>query len=128
MRVPALLFPGVTMERMRELPLAGPASASATTRAQARRPDSAWPPWPRTILIEAVLAASVPSTTGGFAARYHQIRRWRHKKAVIHGADAILVAAYHLLARETDYYDRRYAEGARHHAGTPRRQARTRGP
>ena len=47
----------------------------------------------------------------------------RHKKAVVAVAHAVLVTAYHLLARKTlyqepgsDYYDRRHAERARHHA------------
>jgi len=53
-----------------------------------------------------------------FAARYHRIARHRgHKKAVVAVAHAMLVTAYHLLARQVDYhepgadyFDRRHAE------------------
>jgi len=79
--------------------------------------------WLRTALIEAALAASVRSTKGAFAARYRRIRHRGHKKAVVAVAHAILVTAYHLLARQTtyqdpgaDYYDRRHAERVRHRA------------
>jgi transposase len=64
------------------------------------------------------------ATKGAFAARYRRVMRHRgHKKAVVAVAHAILVAAYHLLARHTpyqepgaDYYDRRHAERVRHRA------------
>ena len=46
-----------------------------------------------------------------------------HKKAIVAVAHAILVTAYHLLARQTTYrdpgagyYDRRHAERVRHRA------------
>lgn len=80
--------------------------------------------WLRTALIEAALAASVRSTTGAFAARYRRIMPHRgHTKAVAAVAHAMLVTAYHLLARQTtyqdpgsDYDDRRQAERARRRA------------
>ena len=79
--------------------------------------------WLRAALIEAALAASVRSTTGAFAARYRRVRHRGHKKAIVAVAHAILVTAYHLLARQTtyqdpgaDYYDRRHAERVRHRA------------
>jgi hypothetical protein len=80
--------------------------------------------WLRTALIEAALAAGVRSTTGAFAARSRRIMPHRgHKKAVVVEAHAILVAAYHLLARQTtcqapgaDYYYRRHTERARRRA------------
>jgi transposase len=79
--------------------------------------------WLRAALIEAALAASVRSTTSAFAARYRRVRHRGHKKAIVAVAHAILVTAYHLLARQTtyqdpgaDYYDRRHAERVRHRA------------
>ncbi len=79
--------------------------------------------WLRAALIEAALAASVRSTTGAFAARYRRVRHRGHKKAIVAVAHAILVTAYHLLARQipfedpgADYYDRRHAERVRHRA------------
>jgi transposase len=79
--------------------------------------------WLRAALIEAALAASVRSTPGAFAARYRRVRHRGHKKAIVAVAHAILVTAYHLLARQTtyqdpgaDYYDRRHAERVRHRA------------
>jgi transposase len=80
--------------------------------------------WLRAALTEAALAASVRSTKGAFAARYRRVKAHRgHKKAVVAVAHAILVTAYHLLARHTtyqepgaDYYDRRHAERVRHRA------------
>jgi transposase len=80
--------------------------------------------WLRTALIEAALAASVRSTKGAFAARYRRIVPHRgHKKAVVAVAHAMLVTAYHLLARPTtyqdpgsDYDDRRQAERVRRRA------------
>jgi hypothetical protein len=56
--------------------------------------------WLRAALIEAALAASVRSTTGAFAARYRRVRHRGHKKAIVAVAHAILVTAYHLLARQ----------------------------
>jgi len=75
-------------------------------------------------LTEAALAAGPRTAKGALAARYRRVMRHRgHKKAVVAVAHAILVTAYHLLARKTtyqdlgrDYYDRRHAERARHHA------------
>ena len=80
--------------------------------------------WLRAALTEAALAASVRSTKGACAARYRRITAHRgHKTAVVAVAHAILVTAYHLLARKTtyqdpgaDYYDRRHAERVRHRA------------
>jgi transposase len=80
--------------------------------------------WLRGALTEAALAAGTRSAKGAFAARYRRVMRHRgHKKAVVAVAHAILVTAYHLLARRTtyqepgtDYYDRRHADRARHHA------------
>lgn len=61
---------------------------------------------------------------GAFAARYRRVMQHRgHKKAVVAVAHAMLVTAYHLLARKTpyhdpgaDYYDRRHTERARRRA------------
>jgi transposase len=61
---------------------------------------------------------------GAFAARYRRIMPHRgHKKAVVAVAHAMLITAYHLLARQTtyqdpgsDYDDRRQAERARRRA------------
>jgi transposase len=80
--------------------------------------------WLRSALIEAALAASARSTKGAFPARYRRVMVHRgHKKAVVAVAHAILVTAYHLLARHTsyhdpgaDYYDRRHAERVRQRA------------
>jgi hypothetical protein len=87
--------------------------------------------WLRAALIEAALAASVRSTKGAFAARYRRIMPPRgHKKAVVAVAHAMLITAYHLLARHTtyqdpgsDYYDRRHADAAR---GGPSRHSNVR--
>jgi transposase len=73
--------------------------------------------WLRSALTEAALAAIRPARSA-FGARYRRIMRHRgHKKAIIAVAHALLVTAYHLLARGTtyrelgaDYYDRRHAE------------------
>src|SRR5207237_9572355 len=73
--------------------------------------------WLRMALIEAASAAAHTRNTA-FAARYQRIARHRgHKKAVVAVAHAILVTAYHLLARQVDYhepgadyFDRRHAE------------------
>jgi transposase len=73
--------------------------------------------WLRAALVEAALAA-IRTPHSAFAARYRRIMRHRgHKKAVIAVAHAMLVTAYHLLARQTnyqelgaDYFDRRHAE------------------
>jgi transposase len=80
--------------------------------------------WRRGALIQAALAGGTRATKGAFAARYRRVMRHRgHKKAVVAVAHAMLVAAYHLLARHTpyqepgaDYYDRRHAERVRHRA------------
>lgn len=51
------------------------------------------------------------------------MRHRGHKKAVVAVAHAILINAYHLLARKTtyqepgsDYYDRRHTDRVPHHA------------
>jgi transposase len=79
--------------------------------------------WLRTALVEAALSAS-RATKSALAARYRRVMRHRgHKKAVIAVAHAILVTAYHLLARKTtyqepgaEYYERRHAERVRQQA------------
>jgi hypothetical protein len=68
--------------------------------------------------------AAIRKTDSSLAARYRRIMRYRgHKKAVIAVAHALLITAYHVLARQTtypelgaDYYDRRHAERARRQA------------
>jgi transposase len=73
--------------------------------------------WLRGALIEAALAA-IRTRNCAFGARYRRVLRQRgHKKAVVAGAHAMLVTAYHLLVRQTtytelgaDYYDVRHAE------------------
>jgi transposase len=73
--------------------------------------------WLRAALTEAALAA-IRTSNSAFAARYRRIMRHRgHKKAVLAVAHAMLVTAYHLLARQTtyhelgaDYFDRRHGE------------------
>jgi transposase len=80
--------------------------------------------WLRGVLIQAALAGGTRSTKGALAPRYRRVMRHRgHKKAVVAVAHAMLVAAYHLLARKTtyqepgaDYYERRHAERVRHRA------------
>jgi transposase len=80
--------------------------------------------WLRGALIQAALAAGTRSKTGALAARYRRVMRHRgHQKAVVAVAHAMLVAAYHLLARKTtyhepgaDYYERRHAERVRQRA------------
>ena len=75
--------------------------------------------WLRMSLIEAASMAARTRHTA-FAARYHRIARHRgHKKAVVAVAHALLVTAYHLLARQldyqepgADYFDRRHAQRA----------------
>ncbi len=75
--------------------------------------------WLRVALIEAASMACRTRNTA-FAARYHRIARHRgHKKAVVAVAHAMLVTAYHLLARQVDYqepgadyFDRRHPERA----------------
>jgi Transposase IS116/IS110/IS902 family len=55
--------------------------------------------WLRSALTEAALAAIRP-TRSAFGARYRRIMRHRgHKKAIIAVAHALLVTAYHLMAR-----------------------------
>jgi transposase len=79
--------------------------------------------WLRAALTEAALAATRTSTTA-FAARYRRIMRHRgHKKAVMAVARAILITAYHLLARGIpyreagpDYFDKRHADRVKRHA------------
>jgi transposase len=73
--------------------------------------------WLRAALTEAALAA-IRTPNSAFTARYRRIMRHRgHKKAVLAVAHAMLVTAYHLLARHTtyqelgaNYFDRRHAE------------------
>jgi len=80
--------------------------------------------WLRGALIQAALAAGTRSTKGAFAARYRRVMRHRgHQKAVVAVAHAMLVTAYHLLARKTtyhdpgaDYYEHRHADRVRHRA------------
>jgi hypothetical protein len=68
-------------------------------------------------LVEAALAA-IRTRNCAFGVRYRRVMRHRgHKKAVLAVAHAMLVTAYHLLARQTTYtelgaghYDRRHAE------------------
>jgi transposase len=79
--------------------------------------------WLRAALIEAALAA-IRTRNCAFGARYRRILRHSgHKKAVIAVAHAMLVTAYHLLARGTvyqepgaAYYDRRDADRIRRRA------------
>src|SRR2546428_154381 len=79
--------------------------------------------WLRTALVEAALSASRASKSA-LAARYRRVMRHRgHKKAVIAVAHAMLVSAYHVLARQIpyhdlgpDYYDHRHAERVRRRA------------
>jgi transposase len=73
--------------------------------------------WLRTALTEAALGA-IRKRDSAFGARYRRIMRHRgHKKAVVAVAHALLVTAYHVLARQTtyrepgvDYYDRRHTQ------------------
>jgi transposase len=76
--------------------------------------------WLRAALIEAALAA-ILTRDCAFGARYRRVLRDRaHKRAVVAVAHAMLVTAYHLLARGTvyqepgaDYYTRRDADRIR---------------
>jgi transposase len=78
--------------------------------------------WLRVALTEAALSAT--RSRSALAARYRRVMRHRgHKKAIIAVAHAILIVAYHLLARKTryvelgvDYYDARHAERVRRRA------------
>jgi transposase len=75
--------------------------------------------WLRGALVEAALGAT-RAKNSALAARYRRILRHRgHKKAVVALAHALLVTAYHVLARQTtyqelgpDYYDRHHTERA----------------
>ena len=61
--------------------------------------------WLRTALVEAALSAA-RATDSALAARYRRVMRHRgHKKAVIAVAHAILISAYHVLARQIPYRD-----------------------
>lgn len=79
--------------------------------------------WLRTALIEAALAA-IRTRDCAFGARYRRVQRQRgHKKAVVAVAHAMLVTAYHLLARSTvyqepgaAYFDRRDTDRIRRRA------------
>jgi transposase len=79
--------------------------------------------WLRAALIEAALAA-IRTRDCAFGARYRRILRHRgHKKAVVAVAHAMLVTAYHLLARSSvyqepgaAYFDRRDADRIRRRA------------
>lgn len=79
--------------------------------------------WLRAALIEAALAA-IRTHDCAFGARYRRILRHRgHKKAVVAVAHALLVTAYHLLARSTvyqepgsAYFDRRDTDRIRRRA------------
>jgi transposase len=60
-------------------------------------------PWLRSVLVEAALGA-VRSKGTYLSARYRRVARRRgHKKAVIAVGHSILVAAWHLLAKEVKY-------------------------
>ena len=71
----------------------------------------------RGALVEAALGAT-RTKNSAVAARYRRVLRHRgHKKAIVAVVHNLLVAAYHVLARQTtyqelgaDYYDRRHAE------------------
>lgn len=73
--------------------------------------------WLRGALIEAALGATRKKNSA-IGARYRRVLRHRgHKKAIVAVAHHLLVTAYHLLARHTnyheaglDYYDRRHRE------------------
>jgi transposase len=73
--------------------------------------------WLRKTLLQAALAVT-RKRNSALAARYYRIRRHRgHKKAAIAVANALVVTAYHVLARDCDYrelgpdyLDRRTAE------------------
>ena len=79
--------------------------------------------WLRAALVEAA-AAAIRTRDCAFGARYRRVMRHRrHHKAVVAVADAMLVPAYHILARRTvyvepgaAYYDRRHAERIRRQA------------
>jgi transposase len=61
--------------------------------------------WLRAALTEAALAA-IRTSNSAFTARYRRIMRHRgHKKAVLAVAHAMLVTAYHVLARQTTYQE-----------------------
>lgn len=61
--------------------------------------------WLRTALIEASLAASRTKDTY-LSAQYRRLFRQRgHKKAVVAVGHSILVIAYHLISRKTNYQD-----------------------
>ena len=62
--------------------------------------------WLRSALTEAALAAGTRSAKGALGARYRRVMQHRgHKKAVVAVGHAILVTAYHLLARQTTYHE-----------------------
>src|SRR4030095_3831387 len=74
--------------------------------------------WLRGVLIQAALAGGTRSTKGALAAPIARgvatrprawdgrvMRHRGHKKAVVAVAHAMLVAAYHLLARHTTYHE-----------------------
>lgn len=59
--------------------------------------------WLRKTLLQAALAAT-RTRDSALAARYYRIRRHRgHKKAAIAVAHALVITAYHVLARACDY-------------------------
>ena len=60
--------------------------------------------WLRAALIESASIVVRAAPDSAFAARFHRIARRRgYKKAIVAVAHALLVTAYHLLARQTDY-------------------------
>lgn len=62
--------------------------------------------WLRSTLVLAAKGAIRSKRGGALEARYRRILRHRgHPKAVVAVAHAVLVAAYHVLARDTDYQD-----------------------
>jgi transposase len=62
--------------------------------------------WLRSQLVLAAKGAIRSQKGGALAARYRRLLRHRgHPKALVGAAHALLVAAYHVLLRETDYHD-----------------------
>src|SRR6266480_431541 len=107
------------LERLDAIPGVNRRTAGKHKVSPTRRGDR----WLRTALVEAALSAS-RATDSALAARYRRVMRHRgHKKAVIAVAHAILISAYHVLARQIpyrdlgpDYYDHRHAERVRRRA------------
>jgi transposase len=80
--------------------------------------------WLRAALIESASIVVRAAPASAFAARYRRIARRRgHKKAIVAVAHAMLVTAYHLLARQSDYLEPGAAYADRPTADRLRRQA-----